>query len=117
MFSSLYRLLTFHTKGIGTILVRSFVAMFFIIFKKPIFLLSKVFIGLVIQGGSRGTNLLVSFGMKLDMTFKNNISKSFDLPISVRVKIQVLKPREIGHTIFDGSRVRSIKMPNLSITR
>ena len=34
------------------------------------FLFSKVFSGFVIQGGSWGTNLLVSFGMEFDIMFK-----------------------------------------------
>ena len=45
--------------------------MFFVVIEKSIFfLLSIVFNGLVIQGGSRGTNLLISFGMKFDIMFK-----------------------------------------------
>ena len=47
--------------------------MSFITFIKPVFPVKHDFKGLVIQGRSRGTNLLVSFGTKLDIIF-NKIS-------------------------------------------
>ena len=45
--------------------------MFFVIFIKPVFPVKHIFKGLVIQGGSRRTNLLVSFETKLVKMFKN----------------------------------------------
>ena len=52
-----------------------FITMFLVVFKKPIFLIKQSFNGLVIHGGSRGTNLLVSLGIKFDMMFKNILVK------------------------------------------
>ena len=105
-FGSRNRLLTFHAEGIEHILV---------IFKKPIFPVEQSFYWSSYQGGSPGTNF--SFHLEWRLTSYLNINKCFNLPVGLRVKIHVLKPREIRHNSFDGSRVHHIIMPIFSIKR
>ena len=42
----------------------------------------------------------------------HNLSKCFNLPVSIRIKVQLSKPGEICHTSFDCSKVGLMKMPN-----
>ena len=71
--------------------------------KSLLFLLSIVYNGLVIQGGSRGTNLLVSFGMKFDIMFKKVSVKCYNLPVGISVDVKVLTPWETDHDPFNSS--------------
>ena len=62
--------LTFNAKYFKPDFVLFLITMTFVVFKEPIFPIKHSFNDLVIQGGSRGKNLLVSFGMKFDLMFK-----------------------------------------------
>ena len=76
--------------------------MSFVIIEIRFFLLSILFKGLFIQGGFRGRNLLVSFGIKFDIMF-NKVSVKFNLPFGISVNIMVLSPRKTGHAPFNSS--------------
>ena len=75
--------------------------------------MSIVFKGCVIQGGSRGTNLLVSFGMKFDIMFKK-VSVNV-LTVGIGVGVEVLAPWKTIHAPFNSSCVCPIKMSNFSL--
>ena len=52
------------------VLIYRFLIVMFFVIKKPIFLLSIAFKGLLNQGGCLGIILLISFGTKFDRMFK-----------------------------------------------
>ena len=68
--------------------------------------------GLFIQGGSRGTNILVSLGTKLDIIF-NKISVNV---LTCQLGL-VLNPGKACHTLLDSDCICSIKVPNFSCKR
>ena len=72
--------------------------------KSQFFLLSIVFKGFLIRGGSRGTILFISFGMKFDIIFKN-ILVSVRTRSWIRCGIMIIKNhRFIIQGIFGGLR-------------
>ena len=74
--------------------------MSFVITKKAIFL-SIGFNDFVIQDILRGTNLLLSFGMKFNIIL--SVSKCFNLPVMISVNVKVPAPRKTGHAPFNSS--------------
>ena len=89
------------------------VTMFFIIFKEPIFPIKHSFYWFSYP---RWITKNKSFGfIGIRHNVLENLSKCFNLPVDVHVKVQLFKPGEICHTLFDGSKVCPIEMPNFSI--
>ena len=75
------------------------------------FFFSIVFSGLVIQGESRGTIVLISLGIKFDIIFKK-----FSVNVlTCQIKIKMLEPRKIGHTPLDSSCICFLIIPHFSL--
>ena len=93
--------MAFGANSIKPNFVLFFVAMSFITFMTPIFPGKHVFKGLVIQGGSRGTNLLVSFGTKLDIIFNKISVNVLTCQLGLLFRLKVLKPGQVCHAPFN----------------
>ena len=73
-----------------------------------------VFNVLVIQGGSRGTNLLVPLGSKFIMMFNKFSLNVLTCQLGISVNVKMLNPRETCHALFNSGCVCSIEMSDIS---